>query len=165
MQKYDFGEVIGWGAKGIVRRVTDRSSGAALACKMVRKKDFAVAEVVALRAMRGIPSVTQLIDVFEDDSHVHIVTELCTGGPLAVGPMPEAQAARDVVDLLSSLRSVHARGYVHRDVKPCNVMRSSDGLKLIDFGLATRLPVTACTCPRSCSPRVARARPMSGLSG
>ena len=71
----------------------------------------------------------------------YLVLELATGGDLAArleaGPLPPLEAARLVRDLASGLAHSHARGVLHRDLKPQNVLFDEQGLpKLVDFGLA-----------------------------
>jgi serine/threonine-protein kinase len=59
---------------------------------------------------------------------------------VAPGPLPVARAARLVCQLLEALAHTHARGVVHRDVKPANLLVTrtdgADWVKLADFGLA-----------------------------
>ncbi len=71
-----------------------------------------------------------------------IATELCSGGSLArAGPRNWNQLRRIAADLLAGLAYAHARGVLHRDLTPDNVLVSSagdvrPGLKLGDFGLS-----------------------------
>lgn len=74
-----------------------------------------------------------------------IVLEYAAGGSLADrlrvrGALPPAEAVRIVSQLASTLAHLHARGIVHRDVKPSNVLFTARGeLRLADFGVAARI--------------------------
>jgi serine/threonine protein kinase len=70
-----------------------------------------------------------------------VVLELLTGVPLtqvlARGPMPWREAVRIAATVADVLAVAHRRGVVHRDLNARNVMVTSTGPKIIDFGLAT----------------------------
>lgn len=74
-----------------------------------------------------------------------IVLEYASGGSLAdrlriSGALPPAEAVRIVSQLADALAHLHARGIVHRDVKPSNVLFTARGeLRLADFGVAARI--------------------------
>ncbi|HEX9105373.1 MAG TPA: protein kinase [Polyangia bacterium] len=88
------------------------------------------------------PGVVAIYDL--DEERQLVAMELCGGGPLAArlkhGPLPPAEAIARAGELLSTLAAVHARGVVHGDVKPANLLYRDAGddaeLVLGDFGLA-----------------------------
>jgi hypothetical protein len=88
------------------------------------------------------PGICRVYALEEIDGQLYIASELVDGRTLrdemsaGVQPAPDAIAstARELADALAS---AHANGITHRDFKPENVMRHSDGrLKVLDFGLA-----------------------------
>ena len=70
------------------------------------------------------------------------VMELCERGSLAGllsargGRLPPDEVVPAIVDIAGGLASLHARGFVHRDVKPHNILLTAGGAKLGDFGIA-----------------------------
>ena len=70
----------------------------------------------------------------------YIVLEFVEGRSLAdaleVGPLPWSVAVRYCAEVADALAAAHRRGLVHRDVSPGNIMLTSSGVKLIDFGLS-----------------------------
>jgi serine/threonine protein kinase/tetratricopeptide (TPR) repeat protein len=105
----------------------------------------------------------------------YIAMALCQGESLksriARGSLPAAEAASIALQMTRALASAHARGVIHRDVKPGNVMIAPDGLvKLVDFGLAriTDASVTATATARGTfaymSPELLRGEPADARS-
>ncbi|MFF5211517.1 protein kinase [Streptosporangium sp. NPDC000396] len=87
------------------------------------------------------PGIVTVHDVVEEDDRPWIVMELVRSWSLeqAVrqsGPLPVAQAAEIGVRVLDALRHAHSSGIMHRDVKPGNVLLTSDRVVLTDFGIA-----------------------------
>ena len=77
---------IGHGHYGVVRKCQNRSTKEFFAIKTIRKAKVGRLEVLKreieiLRKMDH-PNIIQLVDVFEDEKYLHLVTELCTGGEL-----------------------------------------------------------------------------------
>nr|SBO99486.1 serine/threonine protein kinase [Nonomuraea gerenzanensis] len=89
------------------------------------------------------PSVVAVYDVIEEDGRPWIVMELVSHPTveqvvLTTGALPVREAADLGKQVLSALRTAHAAGVLHRDVKPSNILLSEDGRAvLMDFGIAT----------------------------
>jgi serine/threonine protein kinase len=98
-------------------------------------------EAHAAGEMSGHPHVVDLFDVgVTEDGHPYLIMELCAGTyaeRMAVAPLPPIEV-RDVgVKIADALADAHARGVLHRDVKPANILYSRFGEPaLADFGLA-----------------------------
>lgn len=88
------------------------------------------------------PNVVAVYDQGEADGRPFLVMELVEGESLGSllsrqCPLPTTLAVGIVLDVLSALEHAHARGIVHRDVKPQNVLLTPEGqAKLADFGIA-----------------------------
>lgn len=152
-------DALGAGALSTVHRAIS-PDGTEVALKIVRPR-FARSDVarmrirreaLALRAVRH-PSVAALIDVFEHDNAPVLVLELVQGTPLravltAGSRMSVEDACSVIAQLADALSGVHENGWIHRDVKPENIMllertdRASTAvprIKLLDLGLARML--------------------------
>ncbi|TDD12254.1 serine/threonine protein kinase [Nonomuraea deserti] len=98
-----------------------------------------------LSARLSHPNIAVVYDVVEADERPWIVLQYVPSRSLddlvrERGPLPATTVARVGLDLLDALRAAHAKGIVHRDVKPANVLMTDDGhAVLTDFGLATTL--------------------------
>ncbi|MEV5552632.1 protein kinase [Nonomuraea wenchangensis] len=87
------------------------------------------------------PGIVVVHDVVEEDGRPWIVMELVRAWSLeqAVrqsGPLPVIQAAEIAIRVLDALMHAHAAGILHRDIKPGNVLLTSDRVVLTDFGIA-----------------------------
>jgi pimeloyl-ACP methyl ester carboxylesterase/predicted Ser/Thr protein kinase len=90
------------------------------------------------------PNICVVYDVGRDGGVDFIVMELVRGTTLGdrlrAGPLPLPEAIRSTIELSHALHEAHRVGIVHRDLKPANVMITSRGVKLLDFGVAKRVP-------------------------
>ena len=92
------------------------------------------------------PHIARLFDGgVTTDGLPYYTMAYCEGGSLAqrlrvTGALPIEEALRIVRQLAAALAAAHARGVVHRDVKPANVLFDADGsVRLTDFGIAKLL--------------------------
>jgi eukaryotic-like serine/threonine-protein kinase len=143
---------IGSGGMASVFRARDERLDRDVAVKVLLP-NMAADPVVAARferearalAAAAHPSVVNVFDVEPGDPATgrepFYVMELCDGGSLAdrlaAGGRLEPAAVAEVVDAVADgLSELHARGMIHRDIKPHNILFSGGRAKLADFGLA-----------------------------
>jgi serine/threonine protein kinase len=169
--------VLGHGAFSTVRLARRRSDGLRVAVKSIAKhealrsrrlrrvdragessKKYYLEEWEILRRLQNHPYIVTLLDIFETEEEIQLVTEYCPGGELfdaiqrsqrgcrPKGSRWEQQAAHITSQILEALSSLHALGIVHRDVKPENILLArplhqddSVHVKLCDFGVARPL--------------------------
>ncbi|KAL7466610.1 hypothetical protein ACHAXS_006905 [Conticribra weissflogii] len=148
-------KVLGSGHYGCVRECVQRSTKKAFAVKSIDKSkigrlDHLRREVAFLSKMNH-SGIMKMVDCYEDEEYVHIVTEKYTGGELFDkiidktrddGCFSEPHAARIVKTLLEAVAYLHKMNICHRDIKPENILfenKSDDSdIRLIDFGLSRR---------------------------
>jgi eukaryotic-like serine/threonine-protein kinase len=146
---YEIQEPLGRGGMGVVYRARDRRLGRTVALKFLppalsadaRAKRRFLAEARAAAALDH-PNVCTVHEIGEtDEGQLFIAMAFVEGQSLRQaidrGPLAVAQAVDIARQIAAALQCAHARGIVHRDVKPANVMLASDGVvKLVDFGVA-----------------------------
>ena len=136
-------------------QTSDPRSPTFVAIKIEREEKTTAREVRALQDLQGCPGVCRLLGQgSHGNQHPFIVMQL--GGDNLANirhtRLPERRHSKSTiawigVRVLDTLRAIHARGYVHRDVKPSNITVASRGsgggsvgreLLLIDLGLAKK---------------------------
>ena len=155
--RYAIDRLLGSGAMGAVFGGIDRMTGAPVAVKILHDRMAGHHDSVArflneAKLMRSIahPGVLEVIEAGQDRAgRWFIALELLRGDDLATaieehGPLPADLVVEIGHQLLAALGAAHARGIVHRDVKPENVFLHKDTsgslrVKLLDFGVAKQV--------------------------
>jgi tetratricopeptide (TPR) repeat protein len=138
---------IGRGGFGVVWEARDLRRGGAVAFKAVRAGGAASAREERLlreaevAARLAHPNVVALHEVGRTEQGPYLVLELLRGRTLAdrlaAGPIGAPEALAIGVEVAKAVAYAHARGVVHRDLKPGNVFLCDGGaVKVLDFGLA-----------------------------
>ena len=163
---YQIGAVIGRGGFGVTYIAMDLSNGRRVAVKEYFPSQTArrtggflesvtgcaeayesgrrsfVKEAQMLASLKGMSSVVQGLEYIETGGTAYLVMEYLDGTPLyriveEQGRIPANELMPRLKPLMEDIGKLHARGVVHRDISPDNIMWMSDGtLKLLDFGCA-----------------------------
>jgi serine/threonine protein kinase/tetratricopeptide (TPR) repeat protein len=141
--------VLGTGGMGTVYRAHDTRLDRVVALKFLPAYLSAQPEarerfLVEARAAAALehPNVCSVHEIGNTADGRPFIAMVCYDGEtlrerLARGPLPAAEAVGVAVQIARGLGTVHARGILHRDVKPGNIMLCVDGtVRLLDFGLA-----------------------------
>ncbi|HEV2812658.1 MAG TPA: protein kinase, partial [Solirubrobacteraceae bacterium] len=144
------------GGMGVVYRATELALDRVVALKTISPAlasdpSFRERFVRESKAAAGIdhPNVLPIFSAGEEGEVPYIAMRFVDGEDLrsllrAGGPLPPERAASIVAQVAGALDAAHARGLVHRDVKPANVLLDrGDHAYLTDFGLTKRLGTSA----------------------
>eukprot|EP00879_Flechtneria_rotunda_P004654 GHRR01004913.1.p1 GENE.GHRR01004913.1~~GHRR01004913.1.p1 ORF type:complete len:572 (+),score=214.36 GHRR01004913.1:321-2036(+) len=166
LRDYEFiGPELGRGASCVTRLVVSRSAARPAACKTISKAGIlrsAAVKAALLYVQREVaimqhtlchPNVVQLLALYEDARSLHLVLEWCGGGSLGQllqrapgGRLPEPAVTAVAKAVLGVLALIHAKGVMHRDIKPDNLLITRpvgdaeqltlDMIKVTDFGIS-----------------------------
>jgi serine/threonine-protein kinase len=141
--------VAGRGGMGTVYRADDTRLGRIVALKFLppylsantESRDRFLVEARAAAALEH-PNICSIHEIGETTDGRPFIAMACYEGEtlkerLRRGPLPIEEAVDIAVQLARGLGAAHARNIVHRDVKPGNIMLTTDGtVRLLDFGVA-----------------------------
>jgi protein-serine/threonine kinase len=149
--------IIGRGAFGEVRLVRMRGTKDLFAMKKLKKSEMIKKDQIKhVRAERDAladnnffhfknPWVVSLYYSFQDNDYLYLIMEYVPGGDMMTllikyDTFTEDQTRFYIAETALAIESIHQMGYIHRDIKPDNLLLDRQGhLKLSDFGLCTGL--------------------------
>jgi beta-lactam-binding protein with PASTA domain/predicted Ser/Thr protein kinase len=155
-ERYELGEVLGYGGMSEVHKGLDTRLGRDVAVKVLRA-DLARDPQFQMRFRREAqnaaslnhPAIVSVYDTGEVQSEFgplpYIVMEFVDGQTLreivkTQGPMTQRQVIEVMADVCAALDFSHRHNIIHRDVKPANIMINHAGaVKVMDFGIARAL--------------------------
>ena len=140
---------LGGGGMGVVYRARDTRLGRIVALKFLppqwsgddaaKQRFVREAQAASATDHRNICTIHDIGTA--DDGQLFIVMAYYEGPTLKqrldAGALPIDEALEVATQLADGLARAHAQGVVHRDIKPGNLMLAEDGVRIVDFGLAT----------------------------
>jgi serine/threonine-protein kinase len=145
--RYRVAVPLGAGGMGAVYRADDLTLGQPVALKFLNGlggDDQLALLRHEVRVAREVThaNVCRVFDLVEGEAEPFLTMELVEGGSLAdllrqIGRLPGEKAADIARQLCEGLAAIHARGLLHRDLKPGNILLDDHGrVRIADFGLA-----------------------------
>ncbi|XP_051955139.1 serine/threonine-protein kinase MRCK beta-like isoform X5 [Xyrauchen texanus] len=146
-------KVIGRGAFGEVAVVKMKHTERVYAMKILNKWEMLKrAETACFREERNVlvngdcQWITTLHYAFQDDNYLYLVMDYYVGGDLLTllskfeDRLPEDMSKFYVAEMVLAIHSIHQQRYVHRDIKPDNVLLDMNGhIRLADFGSCLKM--------------------------
>ncbi|KAL5990542.1 hypothetical protein ACLOJK_011444 [Asimina triloba] len=149
---FDLLTMIGKGAFGEVRICKEKTTGHVYAMKKLKKSEMLRrGQVEHVKAERNLLAevdsncIVKLYCSFQDDEFLYLIMEYLPGGDMMTllmrkDTLTEDEARFYVGETVLAIESIHKHNYIHRDIKPDNLLLDRDGhLKLSDFGLCKPL--------------------------
>ena len=153
-QVYKFNEILGGGQFGTVRigyRLDNPTKKYAI--KSISKKNMTTNDLnnllteVQILSSLDHPNIIKLVETYQDQYYLHIVTDLCTGKDVFTHCLQKAKLTEKdicviIFKIVSAVQYLHENKIVHRDLKAENIMLESNepdaDIKIIDFGLSKK---------------------------
>ncbi|KAJ7972629.1 Non-specific serine/threonine protein kinase [Quillaja saponaria] len=149
---FDLLTMIGKGAFGEVRVCRELATGHVYAMKKLKKSEMLRrGQVEHVKAERNLLAevdsncIVKLYCSFQDDDYLYLIMEYLPGGDMMTLLMRKDTLAEDearfyVAETVLAIESIHKHNYIHRDIKPDNLLLDRYGhLRLSDFGLCKPL--------------------------
>lgn len=160
--RYELAEQLGKGAMAVTYAARDRLLDRMVAVKVLRPayvtdEEFCARFQQEAQAAANLahPHITAVHDIGRDGDVLYMVMELVRGRNLkevleTEGPLAPDRAVSIARQVAEALQVAHAAGIIHRDIKPQNILLTSDDrVKVCDFGIAKALAAESATQTRT----------------
>jgi len=156
---FELVETLGLGGMGAVYKARDTTRDRCVALKLLRpdldggNHAAQLQEEARLAAAVNHPNVVRVFSFGSDHGQFYVVMELVEGGSLddlieREKSLSEERVLQTGIQVAKGLRAAHAKGLIHSDVKPANILfTNKDTAKISDFGLAA----VAAQSPEACA--------------
>jgi calcium-dependent protein kinase len=147
-QQYEYRKSLGYGKYGRVFLAESPETGQQVAVKALSKlatSTTRLTEEIEILAELDHPNIVKYYKHYQSNKYLYLIMEYCEGEELfseilKCGKLSEEESLVLMEKLLRAVNHCHKLGVIHCDLKPENMMVSSEGnLKVIDFGLSMRL--------------------------
>uniref|UniRef100_A0AAY4E1D0 non-specific serine/threonine protein kinase n=1 Tax=Denticeps clupeoides TaxID=299321 RepID=A0AAY4E1D0_9TELE len=147
-EDYKILKCIGVGAFGKVHKARNLKTGHLVAIKIQDCTNDNLMDLLQecmLQERFNHQNIPKVMDKYYWEQKLYICMELCEGGDLdniymSTGSLKESQVAFVAKKVLETLLYLHQKGYVHRGIKPNNILLTDAGeVRLVDFGLMSRI--------------------------
>ncbi|XP_024389748.1 uncharacterized protein [Physcomitrium patens] len=152
VEDFELLTIIGRGAFGEVRLCREKSSTTVYAMKKLKKSEMLRrGQVEHVKAERNLLAevdsncIVKLYCSFQDEDYLYLIMEYLPGGDMMTllmrkDTLTEDEARFYVGQCVLAIESIHKHNYIHRDIKPDNLLLDKNGhMKLSDFGLCKPL--------------------------
>ena len=172
--------LIGGGNSSKVKLGQNTQTGQLVAIKIIKKSSYIgqphlekkVKREIALLKLVDHPHILSLVDIYESQRHLYIISEYASKGELFnlisdKKLLDESEAANFFRQLIYGIEYLHSFGICHRDIKPENLLLDDhNNIKIADFGFARfakeNAAETSCGSPHYAAPEVLSGHPYDG---
>ena len=127
-------------------------------------------EIKIMQKLRNNKHIVKLLEAFENEKYYFIIMENVVGGNLfnainKMGKLPESLAKNIFRQLIETIKYIHSKNIVHRDIKPDNILLNlNNNIKLCDFGVSKEIKKgilisDSCGTPAFIAPEILLSKP------
>lgn len=147
---YEVNYILGKGGMGVVYKAGHKTINQQVAIKVLKRSlsrnyraiDRFKREAILTKRLQH-PNIVKIIDTGTHRGKFYIIYEYLEGRDLKMELAEHKITPKESFDIIiavcNAMKHAHKVGIVHRDIKPSNIFLSSDGVKVIDFGLAQHI--------------------------